>query len=76
MTELGWYCKAYKGANAAASVVLSGWGMTIDKINKKIYMLNKQPVHGAIDNSSWSEIDITDTTFDLGKGIYWIQKTS
>jgi len=77
---LGWYCKAHKGVDASASVVIGNWGVAnIGEINTTIFKLINLPVPNlhAIDNSSWDPIDISSpTTTPLGKGIYWIQKTS
>jgi len=78
--DIGWYCKAYKGdMDASASVVIAGWSTSIDKINTTIFRLNTHPVPNlqALDNSYWDPIDISSPeTTALGKGIYWIQKTS
>lgn len=79
--DIGWYCKAYKGdMDASASVVLRDvWSTSIEKINTTIFKLGILPVPNlhALDNSSWDPIDISlPETTALGKGIYWIQKTS
>ena len=77
MTSIGWYCIEVTTDEIANQVFLEE-NIDVNKIDNKIYWLNKQPILAGqkLLFSDWTAINITPSNAKyrmLKAGIYWYQ---
>lgn len=77
MASIGWYCIEVT-EDKIANKVFSEENIYMNKIDNKIYWLNKQPIPAGqkLSFSDWTAINITPYNVEyrmLKAGIYWYQ---